>query len=75
MKRCLSDVLHEGLLDSVLPYMIPKSVLSQPVIKKSIILEPKKSISAHCIENKVIATVPSNLEKDKDKNKQKKAVE
>lgn len=75
MKRCLSDVLHEGLLDSVLPYMVPKPILSQPVIKKSIILEPKKSASVHNIEQKVITAIPNNHEKDKDKNKQKKTAE
>lgn len=74
MKRCLSDVLHEGLLDSVLPYMIPKAILSKPVIKKSVTLEPKKSNSLHSIE-KIISTDANNREKDKDKIKQKKSAE
>lgn len=65
MKQSLSDVLHEGLLDSVLPYMIPRTTFSQPVIKKTQTLgEPRKSISL--ADNKV-----SNF-KDKDKEKSRR---
>lgn len=48
MKRHLSEVLHEGLLDSVLPFMVPKKTVSQPNIKKSIMQTTsiKKSASA-----------------------------
>ncbi|KAL7297995.1 hypothetical protein TKK_0009005 [Trichogramma kaykai] len=42
MKRCLSDVLHEGLLDSVLPYMIPKSAL-QAIGKKATPTSPPRA--------------------------------
>ncbi|KAJ8683394.1 hypothetical protein QAD02_019186 [Eretmocerus hayati] len=74
MKRCLSDVLHEGLLDSVLPYMIPKLVLSQPVLRKSIVLEPKKSMSNQneCNRN---STDMNDKEKDKENNKHRKSTE
>ncbi|XP_078039448.1 SANT and BTB domain regulator of class switch recombination isoform X3 [Augochlora pura] len=73
MKTNLSDILHEGLLDSVLPYMIPKSTVSQPVIKKSIINnEIKKSNSlSNNIDTKVITSL-SHKEKEKDKSKANK---
>ncbi|XP_018364120.1 PREDICTED: uncharacterized protein KIAA1841 homolog [Trachymyrmex cornetzi] len=70
MKENLRDILHEGLLDSVLPYMLPKSALSQPVIKKSTaVADVKKSSSLNnVIENK--ASV--HKERDKEKNKTNK---
>lgn len=55
MKENLRDILHEGLLDSVLPYMLPKSALSQPVIKKSAAVPTdirKSSSLNNVIENK-----------------------
>lgn len=66
-KENLRDILHEGLLDSVLPYMLPKSAISQPIIKKSTaIADVKKSSSLNnVIENK--ASV--HKERDKEKNK------
>ncbi|XP_029668048.1 uncharacterized protein KIAA1841 homolog isoform X1 [Formica exsecta] len=69
MKESLRDILHEGLLDSVLPYMLPKSSLSQPVIKKStVVTDVKKNSSlGNVIENK--ATVTIHKERDKEKNK------
>jgi hypothetical protein len=74
MKRCLSDVLHEGLLDSVLPYMLPKHVLSQPFIKKALVMDSKKtSFISNDIENCLISTITDN--KEKDKNKLKKNME
>ncbi|XP_011500121.1 PREDICTED: uncharacterized protein KIAA1841 homolog [Ceratosolen solmsi marchali] len=76
MKRCLSDVLHEGLLDSVLPYMIPKHVLSQPTIKKSLIMDSKKSsFISNDMDSCIINAITGNKEKDKDKNKQKNSIE
>ncbi|XP_076767136.1 SANT and BTB domain regulator of class switch recombination [Xylocopa sonorina] len=68
IKSNLSDVLHEGLLDSILPYMIPKPTVSQPIIKKSITTtEVKKSNSLNTnIETRVIANI---TEKEKDKSK------
>ncbi|XP_012153802.2 uncharacterized protein LOC100881591 isoform X2 [Megachile rotundata] len=73
MKTNLSDVLHEGLLDSVLPYMIPKPVISQPIIKKAIInTEVRKSNSlGNNIEARAITNI-SHKEKEKDKCKQNK---
>lgn len=70
MKENLRDILHEGLLDSVLPYMLPKSALSQPVIKKSAVTtDVKKSSSlGNVIENKA----STHKEKDKEKNKTNK---
>lgn len=73
MKENLRDVLHEGLLDSVLPYMLPKSALSQPVIKKSTAptVDVKKSFSlGNMLDNKVVAII--HKEKDKEKNKTNK---
>ncbi|XP_058791079.1 SANT and BTB domain regulator of class switch recombination isoform X2 [Phymastichus coffea] len=76
MKRCLSDVLHEGLLDSVLPHITARPVHSQPIIKKSLIIEPKKSISVpNGFESKVSTGINGNKEKEKDKIKQKKCIE
>lgn len=73
MKTNLSDVLHEGLLDSILPYMIPKPVISQPIIKKSITnTEVKKCSSlSNNIETRAITNI-SHKEKEKDKNKSSK---
>ncbi|CAL7945159.1 unnamed protein product [Xylocopa violacea] len=70
VKTNLSDVLHEGLLDSILPYMIPKPTVSQPIIKKSITTtEVKKSNSLNTnIETRVIANI---TQKDKEKDKSK----
>ncbi|GAB1861474.1 hypothetical protein CAJAP_02553 [Camponotus japonicus] len=76
MKENLRDILHEGLLDSVLPYMLPKSTLSQPVIKKStVVADVKKNSSlGNVTENK--ATVSIHKERDKEKNKiNKKSLE
>jgi hypothetical protein len=72
MKENLRDILHEGLLDSVLPYMLPKSTLSQPIIKKSnVAMDIKKSSSLNnIIESKIIAS--TSKEKDKEKNKNNK---
>ncbi|XP_020297886.1 uncharacterized protein KIAA1841 homolog isoform X2 [Pseudomyrmex gracilis] len=68
MKENLRDVLHEGLLDSVLPYMFPKSTLSQPIIKKTPAADIKKNCSLGNIgENK--AGVSTHKEKDKEKTK------
>lgn len=70
MKENLRDILHEGLLDSVLPYMLPKSALSQPIIKKStVVADVKKSSSLNnVIENKTSI----HKERDKEKNKTNK---
>ncbi|KAL6256822.1 hypothetical protein P5V15_011761 [Pogonomyrmex californicus] len=71
MKENLRDILHEGLLDSVLPYMLPKSALSQPIIKKSAPTagDVKKSSSlGNVIENKISIY----KERDKEKNKPNK---
>ncbi|XP_050458907.1 SANT and BTB domain regulator of class switch recombination isoform X2 [Cataglyphis hispanica] len=76
MKESLRDILHEGLLDSVLPYMLPKSSLSQPVIKKSTIVTDVKKNSSLCnvIENKATSSI--HKERDKEKNKiNKKSLE
>lgn len=72
MKENLRDILHEGLLDSVLPYMLPKSSLSQPVIKRSAATaDAKKSASVgNTAENKSAAL--THKEKDKEKNKTNK---
>ena len=74
MKTNLSDVLHEGLLDSVLPYMIPKPTISQPIIKKSITnTEVKKSNSlSNNIETRTITNV---AHKEKDKKLSKRSIE
>lgn len=76
MKESLRDILHEGLLDSVLPYMLPKSSLSQPVIKKSTVVTDVKKNSSLCniIENKATSSI--HKERDKEKNKiNKKSLE
>lgn len=74
MKTNLSDVLHEGLLDSVLPYMIPKPTISQPIIKKSITnTEVKKSNSlSNNIETRAITNI---AHKEKDKKLSKRSIE
>lgn len=70
IKENLRDILHEGLLDSVLPYMLPKSALSQPIIKKSAaVADVKKSSSLNnLIESKAL----THKERDKEKNKTSK---
>lgn len=73
MKKSLSDVLHEGLLDSVLPYMLPKQTFSQPIIKKPVMnTEAKKSASLTANLDKSITMPSANREKDKDKGKSHK---
>ncbi|XP_061940645.1 SANT and BTB domain regulator of class switch recombination isoform X2 [Apis cerana] len=74
MKTNLSDVLHEGLLDSVLPYMIPKPTISQPIIKKSITnTEVKKSNSlSNNIETRAITNI---AHKEKDKKLSKRSID
>ncbi|XP_018396297.1 PREDICTED: uncharacterized protein LOC108774644 [Cyphomyrmex costatus] len=70
MKENLRDILHEGLLDSVLPYMLPKSALSQPVIKKSTaVADVKKSSS---LNNVIESKASVHKERDKEKNKTNK---
>lgn len=66
MKKKLSEVLHEGFLDSVLPYMVPKSAASQPAIKKSSTTNhtAKKTLSANNLESKS----STSIFKDKDKS-------
>lgn len=72
MKENLRDILHEGLLDSVLPYMLPKSSLSQPVIKRSTAtVDTKKSASVGNIADNKSATL-AHKDKDKEKNKANK---
>ncbi|XP_035734208.1 uncharacterized protein KIAA1841 homolog [Vespa mandarinia] len=72
LRKNLSDILHEGLLDSILPYMLPKPAISQPVIKKSIVnINIKRSTSlSNDIDNGIINNL--SISKDKDKNKQVK---
>ena len=74
MKKNLSDILHEGLLDSVLPYMLPKPVFSQPIIKKPIAsIEPKKSASLGTnFEGKIGNVTSAGRDKDKEKSKQQR---
>lgn len=70
MRENLRDILHEGLLDSVLPYMLPKTALSQPVIKKSAaVADVKKSSS---LNNVVESKASTHKERDKEKNKTSK---
>lgn len=70
MKENLRDILHEGLLDSVLPYMIPKSAQSQPVIKRSAaVADVKKSSS---LNNVIESKAATHKERDKEKNKTNK---
>lgn len=71
MKRKLSDILHEGVLDSVLPYMLPKPVFSQPVIKKSITDVKKTSGSAVNIDTRSAAVISKDKEKEKHKYRRK----
>ncbi|XP_076242710.1 uncharacterized protein LOC143184398 [Calliopsis andreniformis] len=73
VKTNLSGILHEGLLDSVLPYMIPKPALSQPVIKKYTTNTDLKKVSSlsNNIETKAVASIV-HKEKDKDKSKSNK---
>lgn len=75
MKQKLSYVLHEGLLDSVLPYMIPKPASSQPTIKKPL-MNPdlKKSRSTGNLESKSSISILKDKDNDK-KKEQKKAYE
>lgn len=67
MKENLRDILHEGLLDSVLPYMLPKSALSQPVIKKSTVVTDVKKNSS--LGNVTESKATISIHKDKDKIK------
>ncbi|XP_026671766.1 uncharacterized protein KIAA1841 isoform X3 [Ceratina calcarata] len=73
MKTNLSDVLHEGLFDSVLPYMIPKPTVSQPVIKKSVTnsaeLKKTNSLSGNIEARAVLNVTHKEKEKEKEKTK------
>lgn len=73
MKENLRDILHEGLLDSVLPYMLPKSALSQPVIKKSAAVADMKKSSS--LNNIIESKASTHKERDKEKNKTSKKSE
>ncbi|KAH0567544.1 uncharacterized protein KIAA1841 [Cotesia glomerata] len=72
MKKNLSDVLHEGLLDSVLPYMLPKPAptISQPINKKHPV-EVKKcsSLQNSTIDKSNGVLLANNCDQNKDKNK------
>lgn len=70
MKKNLSEILHEGLLDSVLPYVIPRPILSQPIIKKFIAnAEIKKT---HSLSNSIEARTITNItHKDREKDRSK----
>lgn len=73
MKKNLSDILHEGLLDSVLPYMLPKPAFSQPIIKKPMnSVEPKKtaSLGSH-VEGKGQNVVSATRDRDRTKQQKK----
>ncbi|KAK0095184.1 hypothetical protein PV326_009031 [Microctonus aethiopoides] len=70
LKKNLGDILHEGLLDSVLPYMLPKPIVSQPIIKKPIMNIDAKKTTSSAVNSDKSATLPSaNRDKDKEKNK------
>lgn len=69
MKRKLGDILHEGVLDSVLPYMLPKPVFSQPVIKKSITNPDAKKNPASAVNVDSRSTPSIHKDKEKDKHK------
>ncbi|XP_054012565.1 SANT and BTB domain regulator of class switch recombination [Hylaeus anthracinus] len=74
IKTNLSDILHEGLLDSVLPYLIPKSTISQPIIKKSITNTELKKCNS--LSNNIETSITNVMHKEKDKNKtNKKTIE
>lgn len=45
MKRKLNEVIQEGLLDSILPYVVPKQTSAQPAAKKSSNSGINKSLS------------------------------
>ncbi|KDR11511.1 uncharacterized protein KIAA1841 homolog isoform X1 [Zootermopsis nevadensis] len=45
MKRKLNEVIQEGLLDSILPYVVPKQVPTHPAVKKSLNSVINKSLS------------------------------
>ncbi|XP_034952157.1 uncharacterized protein KIAA1841 homolog [Chelonus insularis] len=68
MKKSLSNILHEGLLDSVLPYMLPKTSISQPIIKKSVMNTETKKIGATNNNIDKLSTAQS-LNKEKDRSK------
>lgn len=74
METNLRDILHEGLLDSVLPYMLVKITLSQPIIKQSgttVDIKKNSSLSS-VVESKTIR----KENKDKEINKiNKKSLE
>lgn len=74
VKRKLSDILHEGLLDSILPYMLPRATMSQPQIKKTPAeIEAKKCVSLNnANEMKTIPILSKSKERDKEKGKSMK---
>jgi hypothetical protein len=45
MKRKLNEVIQEGLLDSILPYVVPKQASTHPAVKKSSNSVINKSLS------------------------------
>lgn len=70
IKKCLSDILHNGLLDTNLPpLMVPKSTCAQPVLRKTSSFENKKPLVQDC-KNDTKTTV----NKDRDKRQSKKTI-
>uniref|UniRef100_A0A0C9PT50 K1841_0 protein n=1 Tax=Fopius arisanus TaxID=64838 RepID=A0A0C9PT50_9HYME len=69
MKKSLSDVLHEGLLDSVLPYMLPKPTVSQPIIKKPVATTEAKRTASLTANLEKVGTSSTHKEKEKDRSK------
>jgi hypothetical protein len=50
MKRKLNEAIQEGLLDSILPYVIPKQASTHPAAKKSSNLDTSKALSSSSLD-------------------------
>jgi hypothetical protein len=51
LKRKLNEVIQEGLLDSILPYVVPKQAPTHPAVKKSSYSDNNKSLSLTSLDN------------------------
>ncbi|XP_071448625.1 SANT and BTB domain regulator of class switch recombination [Hetaerina americana] len=66
MKVKLNEILQEGLLDSMIPYILPKH-MSQPVIKKAVPVSTVEPLKPHLDKSSRIISGPNQIVCNKDK--------
>ncbi|XP_046386590.1 SANT and BTB domain regulator of class switch recombination isoform X2 [Ischnura elegans] len=66
MKIKLNEILQEGLLDSMIPYILPKH-MNQPVIKKPVPVSNLEPLKPHLEKSSRIVNGPNQIVCSKDK--------